>query len=66
MVARFTPTHLDVLAHIADGKITWRTNIGPSGGFAKADGTRIPPSDVLVALYQLHRAALIHVDNRLT
>lgn len=35
---------------------------GPFGSFGNADGTRIAPGGVLVALYELRNADLISVD----
>lgn len=62
MVIRLTPVHTQVLALVRDRQFTWWAPIGPFGGFAMADGSRIPPSLELVALYELRNAELISVD----
>lgn len=62
MNTRVTPIHLRVLELVRDRQIMWRASTGPYGGFGDADGSRIPPSDDLVALYELRDAGLIVVD----
>ena len=62
MLIRLTPVHLRVLELVRDRKIIWRRQTGPYGGFGDADGTRIPPSNELVALYELRNADLITVN----
>lgn len=57
-----TPIHWRLLQLVRDGRIDWRTSIGPYGGFAPADGSLFPPCDALVALYELRNAGLIGVD----
>ncbi|MGH3862153.1 hypothetical protein [Actinokineospora sp.] len=57
-----TPMHLRMLAAVRDHEITWRGNIGVSGGFATAGESRFQPGHELVALYELTRACLIEVD----
>lgn len=61
MNTRVTPIHLRVLELVRDRHIMWRASTGPYGGFGFADGSHIPPSDELVALYELRDAALIVV-----
>lgn len=62
MIIHVTPVHLQALALVRDDQITWRTQTGPHGGFGLADGTRIPPGNELVALYELRNAGLIAVN----
>lgn len=59
---RRTPAHLQVLKLVRDGHIEWRANVGPYGDFAPVGATRFPPSDELVALYELRNAELIGVQ----
>lgn len=59
---RRTPVHQQMLTWVLDGKIEWRTAVGLSGGFVQADGPPFPPSEELVALYELRNAGLIAVD----
>lgn len=61
MLARLTPDHVQALEFVRDGQIAWRRETGPFGGFVRADGSSIPPSSQLVALYELRRADLIRV-----
>lgn len=62
MIIHVTPVHLRALALVREDQITWRTQTGPHGGFGLADGTRIPPGNDLVALYELRNAGLITVN----
>lgn len=62
MNTRVTPIHLRVLELVRNRHIMWRATTGPYGGFGFADGSHIPPSDDLVALYELRDAGLIVVD----
>lgn len=57
-----TADHLDMLGRVRDGAIMWRSDVGLSGGFSPADGSRFPPSDALVVLYELRNAGLIGVE----
>lgn len=57
-----TPMHLRMLAAVRDNDISWRGNIGVSGGFATASEGRFQPGHELVALYELTRAGLIEID----
>lgn len=62
MIIHFTPVHRQVLTLVRDRQIIWRSLTGPYGGFSRADGSRIPPSDQLVALYELRNANMITVN----
>lgn len=59
---RRTAVHQGVLNAVLDGRVEWRTTVGPSGGFVRRDGLPFEPSDELVALYELRNAALLVVD----
>lgn len=59
---RRTPVRKQLLQLVGDGRIEWRASIGPYGGFAPVGGTKFPPCNGLVALYELRNAELITVE----
>ena len=73
MTLHRTPVHRDALDLVRRGQFMWRAagtskTVGVPcmpAGFAYSNGRRLAPGELLVALYELRDARLLHVDGAL-